>query len=311
MRSLAKRNVVLASSRCRIVFYMLALIATCAHAQDVVHFHSGDSFDGKTLSTNEEWVEFNVIIDGPRGRGESCKRLPRKDVAFIDFEQTEENLAIVEGKRSADVEKLRRLWVRHESYLAEANSPAGSYGILLAEQWLASGEDHARAALLLLDKIISADWDDVRRSRAQQRRLKALVLTGRAEEAKKAATRLLEETTDPQVTVEARQVLGYAAFDALKELVEAHPRWMEDDEIFSQRHALFHEAIDHFLYGSLFQGALREPAASGLWQVCEVYLHGKMPDKAKSTAEDLLKLYPESNESGLARQLLDEASPKS
>ncbi len=311
MRASAKCDVAPASSRCMIVCFLLAILVTCAQAQDVVHLHSGDSFEGKILSTNEKWVEFNVIIDGPRGRGESRKRLPRKEIAFIDFAQSEADIAIAEGEQTADVETLRRLWVRHERYLAEANSPAGAYGVLLSEQWLASTTDQATAALHMLDKIIAGDWDETRRARAQQRRLKALVLTGRSEEAAEAATSLLEKTTDPLVTVEARQVLGYAAFDALRELVEAHPRWMEDDEIFPQRNALFHEAIDHFLFGNLFQGALREPAASGLWQVCEVYLHAKMPEKARSAAEDLLKLYPESNESNLATQLLNDASPKS
>ena len=290
---------------------MIALwlsLAVCM-GQDVVHLHSGDAFEGKILSANDQWVEFNVIIDGPRGRGESRRRLPRKDVAFIDFAQSKEALAIAEGRNSLDAETLRKLWVKHERYLGEANSPAGDYGLLLAERWLANGRDQAGAALQLLDKIIAKDWEETRRGQAQQRRLKALVLAGRSDEAKGAATRLLEETTDPLVTVEARQVLGYASFDALKDLVEAHPRWMEDDEIFPQRNALFHEAIDHFLYGSLFQGALREPAASGLWQVCQVYVHARMPAKAASTAEDLIKLYPESSESKLATQLLEDLSP--
>ena len=290
---------------------MIALwlsLAVCM-GQDVVHLHSGNAFEGKILATNDQWVEFNVIIDGPRGRGESRRRLPRKDVAFIDFAQSKEALAIAEGRNSADAETLRKLWVKHERYLGEANSPAGDYGLLLAERWLANGRDQAGAALQLLDKIIAKDWDETRRGQAQQRRLNALVLAGRSDEAKEVATRLLEETTDPLVTVEARQVLGYAAFHALKALVEAHPRWMEDDEIFPQRNTLFHEAIDHFLYGSLFQGALRGPAASGLWQVCQVYLHARMPAKAASTAEDLIKLYPESEESKLATQLLEDLSP--
>jgi hypothetical protein len=276
---------------------LLALTPTLLAQEDVLHLHSGDAFKGKIEKIEPMRVRFKVIMDGPRGRGESIRQIPRNDIAFIDFAQTENESATP-----------RRLWDRHKANLAIANSPAGEYGIKLVTQLLQDKEpSKARRALAIIEDISASDWDDERRQRAQRLRLQALIFTGRASEAKDAAIKILGQSEDPELVVEARQVLGHAAFDALRTLVEKHPRWMDDDEIRPQREALFHEAIDHFLYGSLFQGSLREPAARGLWQVCEIYRHAKMPAKAQPAAEDLIQLYPRSPESELAQTYLEES----
>ena len=296
----------------RIGFMVFASVVACLAQDDVLHLKSGESAKGTIVSLNAVAIDFRVIIDGPRGRGEARRRVLRKDVDFIDFAQTEAEIAIAEGETIADELTLQRLWARHSEHLAEANSPAGVFGLLLVEKWLTETQaEKAAAALRVVDRIMESDWDVERRHEAQRWRLKALVQSGRIDEAEATARSLLVTAEDPEVVVEARQVLGFAAFDKLRALVEAHPRWMDDDEVFPQRNALFHEAIDHFLYGSLFHGALRESAATGIWQACEVYRHAKLPEKAGAAAEDLLKLYPDSTLCADVEHYLSQTKPSS
>ena len=286
--------------------FILTALASHSLAQDVLHFHTGDAFKGEIESVDAAQVHFKVVIEGPSGRGEARWRVPFKDIAFIDFAQTEVEAAIAEGSSPGERSTLQRLWQGHEPYLEVANSPAGAYGLALVEHLLDGGTSpQATEALGIAERVMAADWDEDRRQRAKQWRLQALALAGRTQEAKEAARNILDEATDARLVVEARQVLGYAAFDALRDLLEEHPRWMDDDEIRPQCDALLHQAIDHFLYPSLFHGSLEEPAARGLWQVCQIHRHAQRPNKARAAAHDLVGLYPNSPEAELAQRYLE------
>lgn len=268
-------------------------------ADEVLHLHSGDALPGKIEKIDNTHVHFKVIIDGPRGRGEARRRVARKDIAFIDFA----------GPDKALDNHARKQWLAHKKFLGIANSPAGDHGLAYVSELMAAGK--GTEALRLANEIAEGDWDADRRDRAIRWRLKALASIGRETEAKGEAEKLLQSTTDPEVMVEAHLILGQAAFASLRELVEAHPRWMDEDTVRPERDALYHAAIDHFLFGSLFHGSQRQAASEGLWQACQVHRHANDRQRARDTAQDLLSLYPTSALTPQAQAFLSQTDPAS
>lgn len=293
-----------------LVMVILAL-AWPLYARDVVHLKSGDVFRGQVenLDHRRGSLRFKIVIDGPSGRGESLRRMRLGDVAFIDFAQSEEEASIAAGDAGASLTRLRRLWQAHEANMPVPNSPAGAYGLALAKKLLATREPkHATEASAITETIGRRDWDEDRRQQAELYRLRSKIQSGQASEAREEAAKLWRTAVDPALTVEARLILGHAVFDDLRALIREHPRWMEEEEIRVQRDALFHEALDHFLFGSLFHGSLRSQAAQGLWQCGEVYRHAEMAEKACAAARDLIELYPNSREHSLALSYLQKES---
>ncbi len=279
-------------------------------ARDIIHLESGAALQGAIdrVDHGEGRVRFKVIMEGPRGRGEALRQVSMKDIAFIDFAQSELEIDVAAGRAGVEVSlaAMRHLWKRHETNLHLANCPGGAIGLACIGRLLATGRpSQALEAEEMAGEIVHRDWDAERRRRAACYRLQAMVLAGRVSEARAEAALFLDRADDPALAVEARLVLGHAAFHRLGELVAQHPRWMDDREIRPQCESLIRSALDHFLFASLFHGALREPAAEGLWQACRVYRLINKPERARAVARDLTELYPAAKACQRARDYLE------
>lgn len=139
---------------------------------------------------------------------------------------------------------------------------------------------------------------------AKEGRLRALVATGRAGEAVREAEQIASMTEDPAVLIEAKYILAEAAGTSLKKLLEDNPRWEEDLNVIPERNRLYHEAVDLFLYPSLFEGSQAEAAARGLWGAVGIYQLTGEAANALECARDITILYPGTKYAAPAKELI-------
>lgn len=232
--------------------------------------------------------------------------IPRDGVDYIVFApdlQRDEELKIATKE---DLAKVAGLWEQAEPWLGVARSSAARIGLVYGDLLLRTGKvGQARKALVIFQKIEAEAWSPNDDIRAQQGRLRAMVATGRAGEAVKEAMELAKISEDPSVLIEAKFVLAAAAERQLRQLVEDNPRWTEDVFVIPERNRLYNEALDLYLYPSLFAGAESVAAARGLWGAVGIYqFTGELP-AAVELSRDLITIHPETNYSGLARKYLE------
>lgn len=230
---------------------------------------------------------------------------PRSRVIQVEFAPDDSREELLRSATPRDLQKVSALWKRFEPYLDIPKSPSAEIGNVYGDLLLRSG-DSARAAeaLELFTRIEKESWDEDERMLARQGRLRAMVATGRAAEAIDEARDLARISEDPAVLIEAKYILAVAAADNLKRLLEDNPRWEEDVRIRPERHRLYNDAVDQYLYPYLFFGSETEQAARGLWGAIEIYQLVGEPQNGVEAARDLITIYPETRYAPLAREYL-------
>ena len=276
-----------------------------AEARDVLHFVNGEPVNCEVIEITDKIVRVRLSIEVAGGQAFSTKIFSRNDVAVIDFGPLPGETLLLESAGLEDLAALEELWDLKRANIALPNSNAGEVGILYGEVLLGSeGRLAPTRAKELFTKIETSDWNEARRLRARQGRLRTLLVMGEIEEAIAEATRLASETQDDAILAEAEFILATADFNKLRVLVDENPRWIEDDEVRPLRDALYHDVMDRFLRPYLFQGSDEEAAARGLWSAVEVYLSADKEAAAVQRAEDIVALYPGSSYAGRAREML-------
>ena len=104
--------------------------------------------------------------------------------------------------------------------------------------------------------------------------------------------------------IEAKYILATAADASLRKLLTDNPRWAEDSHVIPERHRLYNEALDLYLYPSLFAGSESEAAARGLWGAASIYLLAGESQKALECARDIAALYPHTKTASQAADLI-------
>ncbi len=279
-----------------------------AAALDVLHFVNGKAVNCEVIEITDKLVRVKLSIEVAGGEASSTKIFPRSEVAIIDFSPLPGETLLLEGADVEDLVALEELWDLKRANIALPNSNAGEVGILYGEVLLASeGPLAAARARELFSKIETSDWNEGRRSRARQGRLRTLLALGEIDEAIAEATAVVGETRDETILAEAEHILATADFGRLRVLVEENPRWIEDDEVRPVRDALYHDVLDRFLRPYLFRGSDEETAARGLWGAVEVHLSAGEVEAAEQRAKDIVALYPGSSYAGRAREVLGES----
>lgn len=278
------------------------LPARPAFSIDVLHLKEGDPVKCEILDITDQMVRIKVSIKVPGGDAFSTKIVPVAEVALIDFGPLPGETLLLESATVDDLGELEALWNGSRANLHRPNSSAGEIGLLFAAMLLESGKAGAAGrALDVYSRIEKGDWDERRRPRARQGRLRTLLALGRIDDAVKEATEIAMGTEDRGILADAKHILAEADFDKLKKLVEENPRWEEDDEVRPERNALYHDVIDRFLHPYLFHGSDEEAAARGLWSAIEVHLLSGEEEEARRRAGDLVALYPGSSFAARAR----------
>ena len=287
-----------------VLFGLLALGA--AHGQDIIYRANGSKQTARVIGLDERQIKLEVTLVA--GQPPGTVSVPRGDVVRIDFAESEAETRLLKAGPTADAATVAVMWRAKEPFLAIANSNAGAFGLLMAQQLLKTA-NRGNDALALYERIEKADWNEARRDAAGRGKLVAMIAVGRAAEAVEQAKQLAINAEDPGTLIDAKFVLAQASFKQLRQLQEDNPRWEEDDNVRPERHRLYHETIDYYLYPFLFYGADQVPAARGLAGAMELFVFVKEPAQAAKIARDLTVLYPVTPEAKAAGQFLA-AQPK-
>jgi hypothetical protein len=273
-----------------------------AAASDVVALKSGRLFSGEVVYIEDDQVRFRRVVSGERGAGSAVVNIPAGQIDYIDFGRSDAESAVLTDPSSVPLDDHRRLWAEAALRLHQAKSAGGEIGLALGERLLASDRPGDRDdALAVFAAVEQRDWNEGRRTRARAGRLRTLMATGRAAEALGEAEEVSRSSEDPGLVIEAMHLLASSDLEALRAIDADNPKWAEDDEVRPRREALFHQAVDRFLFAFLFHGSEEEAAARGLWGAHETYAQSGHAREAGVCAEDILTHYPHSRFAALAR----------
>ena len=253
---------------------------------------NGERRTGRVVGLDAKNFSLQVVL--VPGQPPGTIGVPRAGVRQIDFAPDEARDAFLAKATPAQAAQVAMLWTRAEPFVGVPRSPAARIGLRYATLLVDSADaKNAATALALLSRLEREAWSEEDRVAAKQGRLRAMVASGKVAEAVAEATELAKSSADPAVLIEAKFILACAADEMLRKLVEENPRWEEDDRVRPERHRLFHEAVDLYLYPYLFYGARSEVVARGLGQLSELYRFTGDDQLALETARDLVTLYPD------------------
>lgn len=273
--------------------YVLALAlfgAACAHAQttalDTIVLTTGERKPARI--TGVDASGFSVLVPVVPGQPPASVKMARAGIAHIEFAADEAREATIARGTAAQVAAL---WQQWEPFLAIPRSPAARIGVRHGTL-LVEAKD-AKAARELFTRLEREAWSEEDRIAAKGGRLRAMVALGETEAALAEARELAKSATTPEVLIEAKYILASAADEALRKLVEENPRWEEDERVRPERHRLYHEAVDLYLYPYLAFGSRAEVVVRGLWRLIELYRFVGENQLALETARDVVSLYAE------------------
>ncbi len=287
---------------------LAGMISSSVNAQDTLFYADGKTRVGKILSVDPK--NFRLEVPLPSSAGGSpvfaSVTIPRADVVQIEFGPDE---GLERKLREASISNLAgmaALWRQWEPFLGVPKSPSGRIGGIYGDLLLQTRtEANAQAALTLFTQLESSAWAEDSRMLAKQGRLRAMIATGNAAAAVKDALEIAKITEDPAVLVEAKFILAGAADQELRMLLVENPRWEEDIYVIPERHRLYNQALDEYLFPYLFFGSESEAAARGLWGATGVYEMVGELDKARETSRDLIRIYPQTPFADKAKTFLE------
>ena len=288
----------------RIVFYkaillFLLLSLPLLPAQDVLFMKNGDKRSGRLTGLDDLLFRFQVPLPPPPGASPASApvfasvSVPRRDVDHIEFAPDPALDALLKSADAGQLAEVEARWTIVQPWLKVARSPSARIANVLGDMLLRTG-DPARAerALELFKNVESGAWDDADKLSARQGRLRAMVATGDAGAAVNEAAELSAATENPAVLIEAKYILASSADASLRKLLADNPRWEEDVAVIPERHRLYNEALDLYLFPSLFAGSESEAAARGLWGAAGIYILAGESRKALECARDIATFYP-------------------
>ncbi len=277
-----------------VVMFAVLVISGELAAVDVLHLRGGKTVQGQIEGITHRTVTFRVIVNlGGGNKGQVKRSYWLKNVEFIDFFRSENEIAVLaQGRRPLRAE-LQKLWGLKGVYLDQPRSNAGEIGLLYAEALLLEDSVYYWSqAMELYGLIEQKSWHEEDRRAARLGQIRGLVVQGKLDEAKKTAKEELVRTSNEEMIIEVWFLLGKIGFLQLKALQENHPRWQEDEEIRPQHEQLYHEILDCFLNTCLFHGTQEESAARGLMVAAEVYHFAGDFKSMQESLQDVVQIYP-------------------
>jgi hypothetical protein len=281
-------------------------LAQTAVPVDTLVMANGERRAGRIVSVDAQGfsVEVQIVAGQPAG----TIRVPRAQVAAVEFAPDATRDALIARGTVAQLANVAALWQRFEPFVGIARSPAPRVGLRYGDLLLETGDAaQATKALALFSQVEKDAWNPDDRITARQGRLRGMVATGKTDEATAEAREIVKTSTSPEILTEAKYILAKASDELLRKLLEENPRWEEDDRVRPERARLYNDALDFYLYPSLFNGAVSEPAARGLWGAIGIYkLTGETP-LALECARDIVELHAGTRYAKLAQDFLSTA----
>jgi len=286
----------------RFIFTIVAFVGLLnSQAQETVFLTDGKFQKGNILSTTKKGITFEFEKSG------SKKKIDIKwdSINKIEFTPSKQLLKAVNNSDEVPLEAVAKIWDQQVDYLSRPLSRTAQVGLVYANKLAESTEDLSdEAALDLYEEIADQAWSPYHQGQAIRGKLKLLIKTGREREALRQAEELALESENPEHLLEAKYVLAESAFAELKELEQEHPRWNLDDEVRPKRERIYDQAIDQSLFAFLFYGTQESAVTRGLMHAAKVYEFGKDYESSEVCANDILRLYPQSELAAEAKKQL-------
>ncbi|MEI6278166.1 MAG: hypothetical protein WCQ16_02130 [Verrucomicrobiae bacterium] len=282
-------------------------LSSCLAAQDVLFLRNGERRAGRITAADALVFRLEVPLPARPGMPPAFASvsIPKSQVSHIEFARDPALEEIFPSASPAQLPEIAELWSAQFVWLDVPKSPAARVGCLYGDLLLrAGGVENATKALEIFRLIESKAWSDADKTTAKKGRLRAMVATGRAKDAVSEAEQLAASTGDPAVLLEAKFILAETAAASLKKLLHDNPRWQEDAAVIPERNRLYHEAIDLYLYPSLFEGSGTTAAARGLWGAIGIYQLAGEPQNALECARDIAIIYPGTEQAVPANDLI-------
>ncbi len=240
-----------------------------------------------------------LVVEKTLPAGLTVRNVPLVELEGVTFSFTSGEQALHREPTAASVPPLRVYWELRRETLRLDGSNAGETGLALAKALRLTGDSAGLdEAGEILDRIRGQDpvKSRVERARAEQVTIDFVrsLESGKVEESDKLAWAITEDPDHPDAMLLATAFLADRHFAELQATEEAHPRWIEDDEVRPLRERLYHLSLDFSLYPSLFVGTRAKEASEGLKKAAAIHQFTGGNLLAKNTLEDLAALYPES-----------------
>ena len=299
-----------------------AVAATTAFQADPTSAPSDqDSWPDAVVLKNDSVVRCRILaaspallsIEYPRPSGPAAQSARRdlkwSDLKAADFSMDREFRRLASAENPArDTQRVAARWDALAPMVPLPNHPAGELALALARLALATSDAGAhRRALTACRVVATRDWNRPRRDQARWLIVQLLNALKQPDEALTEARALVDDAhADPETVMPALLFAARGDFQALQQLEEDNPRWIEDDLVRPERMALLHRALDAALKPSVFAGALEEPASQGLSLAIDILEFAGQREAAADTARDLITLYPDTRPAARARKFLDQ-----
>jgi len=240
-----------------------------------------------------------VTVEKTLPAGLVTRVIPLADLSGLSYTFTSREAEWHRQPAAAAVPPLRVYWEIRQATLRLPGSNAGETGLALARSLRLAGDPAAfDEAGKILDQIRSQDPEQPRAARAGAERTTLDFIRsmqrGKPAETDQLAWSITEDADNPDAMLLATAFLAERHFAELKATDEAHPRWVDDDEVRPLRERLYHLSLDFSLYPSLFLGSRDKEASAGLKMAAAVHQFTGANRLAKNTLEDLAALYPDS-----------------
>ncbi len=240
-----------------------------------------------------------LVVEKTLPAGLTVRNIPLVELEGVTFSLTSGEQALHREPTAASIPPLRVYWELRRETLRLSGSNAGETGLALAKALrLAGDSDKLDEAGKILDRIRGQDPVKARveRARAEQVIIDFVrsLQSGKPEDSDKLAWAITEDADNPDAMLLATAFLADRHFAELQAIEEAHPRWIDDDEVRPLRERLYHLALDFSLYPSLFVGTRAKEASEGLRKAAAVHQFTGSNLLAKNVLEDLAALYPDS-----------------
>jgi hypothetical protein len=290
-------------------------LALPAMAQDVIHFKNGSPpLQGQVLLMAVDLVKMKIIIESAQGTASAERSFNQSEIDHIDFAVPKELETLLSKPTSAAIPKLMVSWNEVRSHCGRPEHYAVRVGMTLADLSLRPHREAVVSTLLAKAEVERAlgiythleksAWSPSVRQAARRGRLRAWLCQGKHQEAEAEAKRMASDEEDPGLLIEARLIMAFSLETKLNEFLKTHPRWQQDDEARPQRDQLYHEAVDAYLWPSLFHGTEVEPAARGLLKAAQLQHAAGDATPARACLEDILSIYAQTTAAEPARKLL-------
>mgnify|MGYP006285274547 CR=1 FL=1 len=294
----------------KLLAYILIIGTASAADQATLALKNGSKRTGEIVFADEHQIRLKIGL-GEQGNATATVSIPRADLDSIDFAIEPSMEELISSPTPSHTAELDALWIKFGQWLAIPHSHAGRIGCSLGEALLASTNSQStKKALEIFKEVEAKAWSQQDKERAKMGRLQAMLASGKASVAMSEAKELAVNKENATLLIQAKLIMAQARHKDFLKFLKENPRWNEDPLAIPERHQIYNEVLELYLYPALFFGSDSESAARGLWGAVDIYRTcGEIP-LAIETSRDITTLYPDSPYASKATEFLSKLTPE-